>query len=350
MNRNPSAKRPIYGRDLALLMRDINRIEASLNAEGNGAIDVVIVIDTSGSMSDVIASVKRNVRYIFDASMQKMPDARIGLIEQGDWSKDSVYRCQPTNDPAAFQAGIDAFGYCGGGYEAYVDSLVMAVADTQWRDEATRLIVIIGDEPANQRSKSGKTWADAIAMSVEVDASVAMIIAKSYAEASCRTSYAQATEATGGVLFVAPTNDDVVNMIVLLIGHFTYQQTEFFRYTRTRRESLGMPDGGVSVPAINALAKTPFTPHPIVDMRDAIVRLVNATRLKAPSGQPFTWTEDANNLYRVAMGDRSDYGATGGLRYTWTRTLQQMLRTPPRDVDIGEVYECVRALKIAAGV
>ncbi len=350
MNPNPYARQPIYARDVALLMRDINRIEAALNADGNGAIDVVLIIDTSGSMSDVIASVKRNVRYIFDEVMQKAPEARLGLIEQGDIYKDSTYRCQPTNDSGAFQAGIDAFGGCGGAYEAYVDSLIMAVQDTQWRSDATRLVIVIGDEPANQQAKSGKTWADAIAMAVDTHTIVAMIIAKSYAEASCRASFAQATEATGGVLFVAPTNDDVVNMIVLLIGRFTYRQTEFFRYQRDRRESLGAPDGGVSVPATNALANTLFTPHPLVDMREAIVRLVEAARLKTPSGQPFTWTQDANNLYLFAMGDRSGYGATGGPRYVWTRTLPQMLRTPPRDIDIGEVYECVRALKTAAGV
>jgi predicted metal-dependent peptidase len=45
-------------------MRDINRIEASLNSQGSGLIDIMIVIDTSGSMNDVINAVKQNVRFI----------------------------------------------------------------------------------------------------------------------------------------------------------------------------------------------------------------------------------------------------------------------------------------------
>jgi len=82
-----------------------------------------------------------------------------------------------------------------------------------------------------------------------------------------------------------------------------------------------------------------------------VLGIVNTGRLKAGSGQPFNWTSgSADNLYRIAMGDRTAYGATGGIRYTWTRTLAQMLGAAPYDIDIGEVHECVRVLKVAAGV
>jgi len=351
MSSNPFANRPIYGRDIAVIMRDINRIEASLGSGGNGLIDIVIVIDTSGSMNGVISAVKENVAHIFEQVTAEIAGARVGLVEQGDWYKDSVYRCQPTADTSVFQAAIDAFGSCGGSYEAYVDSLILAVEGTQWRSDATRLVIVIGDERADQSARSGKTWSQAIEMAGAAKVIVAMIVARATAESSCRPSYTQATEATGGVLLVAPSNDDVVGMIITMVGYFVYDQTEFFRYTPTGKISLGPPDGGVTVPADNALAHSPLTPRPIADMRAAILRLVDAQRLKAGSGQFFNWTSgSADNLYRIALGDRTRYGATGGVRYTWTRTLAQMINTPPRDLDIGELYECVRVLKIAAGV
>ena len=351
MSGNPFRNQPIYARTASVLMRDINRIEASLNSQGSGLIDIMIVIDTSGSMNDVINAVKQNVRFIFDEVTAQIASARIGLVEQGDWYVDSVYRCQPTSDTAVFQAAINAFGNCGGSYEAYVDSLIMAVQQTQWRAGATRLVIIIGDESANQQARSGKTWSQAIDIASAADVIVAMIIAKASAEYYCRPSYSQATEATGGVLLVAPTNDDVVDMIILMIGYFVYDQTEFFKYTPAGKQSLGMPDGGVSIPSDNALANTPLAPNPIIDMRNAVLGIVNTGRLKAGSGQPFNWTSgSADNLYRIAMGDRTAYGATGGIRYTWTRTLAQMPGTAPYDIDIGEVHECVRVLKVAAGV
>jgi hypothetical protein len=60
----------------------------------------------------------------------------------------------------------------------------------------------------------------------------------------------------------------------------------------------------------------------------------------------YNWNdEDPDNLYYCAMGDRTDYGATGGSRYTWTRTPEEMVGTPTYDIDIGEIHECVNLLK-----
>ena len=78
---------------------------------------------------------------------------------------------------------------------------------------------------------------------------------------------------------------------------------------------------------------------------------------------------DPDNLYFVAMGDRSDYGATDGAKYTWTRTLinnpdtgntisdtggqfvddvtGDAVRLLLTDMDIGEIEECVSTLEAA---
>lgn len=123
---------------------------------------------------------------------------------------------------------------------------------------------------------------------------------------------------------------------------------------RDSKLSLGTPHAGVSVPAPNALvtAGAVLAADHITDMRAAIQRIVAEAFFINPStGQPFQWwSADANNLYAAAMGDRTAYGATGGTRYGWTRSLAAMVGTPPYDIDIGEVYECVRVLKAAAGV
>lgn len=125
-------------------------------------------------------------------------------------------------------------------------------------------------------------------------------------------------------------------------------QTEWLAYLRDgTTQSLGTPDGGASIPALDALDREALNaqiePNHIIDMREAIEEL-------APYFG-YDWTPgSASNLYCVAMGDRTKYGATGGAKYDWTRTREQMLRTATYDIDIGEVYECVSVLMTAAGL
>jgi hypothetical protein len=89
-----------------------------------------------------------------------------------------------------------------------------------------------------------------------------------------------------------------------------------------------------------------------MDMRVAVERILSYSYWKNPTtNQPYNLTANSpNNLYFIAMGNRSQYGATGGAKYVWTRSLAQMRNTPPVDLDIGEVYECVRVLKEVAGI
>ena len=123
-------------------------------------------------------------------------------------------------------------------------------------------------------------------------------------------------------------------------------QTEFYAYTESSKKSLGTPDGGVSVPDDDALknafsgAGSIIADNIILDMRAAIETIANS------GCSSYNWVDnDPNNLYYVAMGDRTKYGATGGARYTWTRTADQLNGAEVCDIDIGEIYECVLKLE-----
>lgn len=124
-------------------------------------------------------------------------------------------------------------------------------------------------------------------------------------------------------------------------------QTTFNSYTTTAATSLGTPDGGVAVPSLNALNANGAGPVPnhILDMRTAIETLAPYFT-NAGTGNPFNWTAaSADNLYFVAMGDRTAYGATGGAAYDWTRDEAGMINTPAYGLDIGEIKECVATLE-----
>lgn len=123
-------------------------------------------------------------------------------------------------------------------------------------------------------------------------------------------------------------------------------QTTFNSYTTTVATSLGTPDGGVSIPSLNGLNANGAGPVPnhILDMRTAIETLAPYFT-NAATGNPYNWTASSDNLYFVAMGDRSAYGATGGAAYDWTRNEAAMINTPAYGLDIGEVASCLDQLE-----
>jgi hypothetical protein len=135
-------------------------------------------------------------------------------------------------------------------------------------------------------------------------------------------------------------------------------QTVFAAYQRSRKIEF-IPDGGFKEPVDNSLSPStgPFADpdgvfssgarhieNHITDMRTAIEELAEFY-INADTGAPFNWTdEDEDNLYFKAMGDRTKYGATGGAKYDWTR-IPLSGAGALRDIDIGEVFECIELLE-----
>lgn len=159
-------------------------------------------------------------------------------------------------------------------------------------------------------------------------------------------------------VFIVDTSDMSISTANDLVTSDAFEQTRWYAYTEGAKRYLGDPDGGVSVPALEALSTSDdagqtagLVATHILDMRAAVQRLAPYYE-NAGTSNAFNWTDSSeDNLYYVAMGDRSDYGATGGARYDWTRDYAAMV-TPPYNfcygLDIGEVYECVSTLQGSA--
>lgn len=133
------------------------------------------------------------------------------------------------------------------------------------------------------------------------------------------------------------------------LGLRTYDQTDFKRYDAAGvGTSLGTPDAGGSVPGLEDLVTYNAAVHAfhLRDLRSAVEAVAPYYENDATS-TPWNFDDGdtANNLYRIAMGDRSDYGATGGARFIWTREVEDMHDSPTYDIDVGEVAECVRVLE-----
>lgn len=172
-----------------------------------------------------------------------------------------------------------------------------------------------------------------------------------------------ATTTNGTIKWVIAGDDDWISDAIsnvalneqFLENLFTYRssaslsQTTFNSYTTTTATSLGTPDAGVSIPALAALTaannNADLVPRHIIDMRDAIETLAPYFDNPATTN-PYNWTAaSSDNLFYVANGNRTEYGATGGAAYDWTRTEAAMEGDYAYSIDIGEVLNCIVQLE-----
>ncbi len=120
----------------------------------NPVIDVVFVLDTTGSMSGLIETAKEKIWSIAStmASAQQTPDIRIGLVGYRDRGDAYVTRVVDlNNDLDSVYATLMQFQAGGGGDtpESVNKALYDAVHDMSWsvRDQAYQAIFLVGDAP-----------------------------------------------------------------------------------------------------------------------------------------------------------------------------------------------------------
>lgn len=122
-------------------------------ASGNRPqLDVVFVIDSTGSMADEIDVVKGQVRKMMRAvqSGQPRPEVRFGLVTYRDRGDEYVTRTLPlTDDVESIEQAVENLVADGGGDtpEAVNEALHVAVAEMNWNfdQKASRLMFLIGD-------------------------------------------------------------------------------------------------------------------------------------------------------------------------------------------------------------
>jgi Mg-chelatase subunit ChlD len=120
----------------------------------NPKIDVVFVLDTTGSMADLIQTAKEKIWSIATtmASAQQTPDIRIGLVAYRDRSDAYVTKVVNLSDDLdSVYAILMDFAADGGGDtpESVNKALYDAVHQMSWseQDQAYKVIFLIGDAP-----------------------------------------------------------------------------------------------------------------------------------------------------------------------------------------------------------
>ncbi len=118
-------------------------------------IDVVFVLDATGSMGDEIEPVKQHIWNIANqiASGNPRPNLRVGLVIYRDRSDSEPTHMTPlTSDLDAMHTalmGVTAQG--GGDYPEDVDAgLALALHEMNWGQQSARMVFLVGDAPAQR--------------------------------------------------------------------------------------------------------------------------------------------------------------------------------------------------------
>jgi hypothetical protein len=182
---------------------------ASLVAEGPSAtdhvpLDLMFLIDATGSMGDEIGRLKSTVATVVDRieALPGQPDVRIGMTvfrDEGDSFVTGTYDF--TSDIDAFQKALAAVEADGGGDtpEALDEGLDDALSKPSWRPagSATQLVVLIGDaggHPDRQVARPyTKSMMDAAARGVKI-----LPIAASSSDDQAEVAFRQLAQFTGG--------------------------------------------------------------------------------------------------------------------------------------------------------
>jgi hypothetical protein len=134
--------------------------------DGPVDLDVVFLIDTTGSMGDEIARIKSTLLSV-TAQVTGLEDGvnlRYGAVLYRDLGDEYLTRHTPlTRDVQGFDEilqGIQASGG-GDGPESLNQGLSVAVSEMDWRDDAAKLVFLIADAPPHMDYQDDTTYADA---------------------------------------------------------------------------------------------------------------------------------------------------------------------------------------------
>lgn len=129
-----------------------------------GGLDVAIVVDATGSMQNIIDTLKRKLDDMVVNMQRLVPTARIGAVAYRDRDSGNVATAPRQSEDfvvkwsdltfnskkvQSFLNGIVAEG--GGDWEEAVkDGVDAAIANLKWREDAKKVIIIVGSSPPHK--------------------------------------------------------------------------------------------------------------------------------------------------------------------------------------------------------
>lgn len=168
-----------------------------------GPVDVVFVVDTTGSMEDDIDAVKRDMRTILAHLRARNPDHRVGVVAYRDIHDEYLTRTflVLSDDADRIEAAIAALAVAGGGdWREHVYAGIHTALHQPWRPGASQHLILMGDAPPHDDyDNDPRTLASVTAraqtpplrvrihtIGIKCDATCEAALAREHAEAAAR--------------------------------------------------------------------------------------------------------------------------------------------------------------------
>jgi len=113
-------------------------------------IDLVLVIDATGSMAPLIQATKRRLQAVIDGVRRVVPDLRVRVVFYRDHREAFLTLASPlTHDERLLEDFIACVPAGGGGdtAESVLSGLRAAILKTDWRPKTQRVVLVFGDAP-----------------------------------------------------------------------------------------------------------------------------------------------------------------------------------------------------------
>jgi hypothetical protein len=177
--------------------------------------DVVLLVDTTGSMGGAIANVKTNLHAVITNVKSSQPTAQFAVAsyrDEGDGAELFRVAQNLTADEPSVQVGVDSLAAGGGGDfpEAWINGLFqVSTGAIAYRPGSSRIVVVVGDAPSHDPS-AGHSLADATAA---LTAASTRVVAVDVAALDSSGQATAVVTATGGSL--VPVSADGVSAAIL---------------------------------------------------------------------------------------------------------------------------------------
>ncbi|MEZ4591350.1 MAG: VWA domain-containing protein [Chloroflexota bacterium] len=178
-------------------------------------LDLALLIDTTGSMANELGALQAGLPDWVAGltALSAAGNLRLGLVTYGDAGKrDPVQLFAFTEDSALFAANVASLTAVGGGdYPEDLNAgLYQAVTGLNWRTEAVKLLVLLGDAPPQSAANSAASFEQTSALAAGQNIRL-MAIGSEGLDAAGMAIYQQIAQTGNGRFYFI--SDDTLNSV-----------------------------------------------------------------------------------------------------------------------------------------
>ncbi|MDP3180019.1 MAG: vWA domain-containing protein, partial [Spirochaetaceae bacterium] len=155
------------------------QIDELLDRAAGKTLDLVVCLDTTDSMGDDIAAVKKTLPALLKKRVADFSSFRVGFVLYKDYFEEYLYKkFDFVTDLGRFQTNLNSVRVGGGRDipEAVYEALYAAIKEFRWTADA-RMVILIGDAPPHPlpRANVDKAKVDAAALELGVELDVIIL-------------------------------------------------------------------------------------------------------------------------------------------------------------------------------